>query len=247
MCVSRLCAISHISRPARSKHCRYCGYCVGRYDHHCGWVNTCIGERNLRFFIIFLAINTVMCLYGFLLAAALLKSDLDESAALTQKFRMKSGGVYVLGDNLISVGRWLLMNLPKKFALAFFLFLVTIVAASFTGFQTYLLATNVTTNESFKRLDLLKAKLKATREQAREERCPVADGTNNLGAHWRWVMPWLWLSESPSSSSGNATVVIPNMYDRGIVSNLKEGFVPMTLFALPSRASLRVAPQDSMR
>ena len=171
-----------------------------------------------------------MCLYGFVLAASLLAADLDESAALSQRFRATGGGAYTLGDSWISVGRWLLMNLPKKFALALFLFLVTIVAASFTGFQTYLLATNVTTNETFKRLDLLKAELKLNADRRREERCIEIDKNKRDTPYWRRTMIWLRLSSSSSSPPpSEKAIVIPNLYDKGVVSNLLEGFVPMTL------------------
>lgn len=41
-------------RPPRSSHCRVCDNCVENIDHHCTYLNTCIGRRNYVSFMVFL-------------------------------------------------------------------------------------------------------------------------------------------------------------------------------------------------
>ena len=40
-------------RPPRTIHCTECKLCVPGYDHHCPWLNKCIGKNNLCFFQLF--------------------------------------------------------------------------------------------------------------------------------------------------------------------------------------------------
>ena len=35
-----------------SKHCKKCNKCIENFDHHCNWLNNCIGKYNYTFFIL---------------------------------------------------------------------------------------------------------------------------------------------------------------------------------------------------
>ncbi|MEQ2158902.1 Palmitoyltransferase ZDHHC12-B [Goodea atripinnis] len=48
----------------RSKHCQTCQHCVRRYDHHCPWIENCVGERNHRWFVLYLAVQLLVLLWG---------------------------------------------------------------------------------------------------------------------------------------------------------------------------------------
>ncbi|XP_003703773.1 DNZDHHC/NEW1 zinc finger protein 11 isoform X1 [Megachile rotundata] len=51
-------------RPPKAHHCRICKRCVRRMDHHCPWINNCVGERNQKYFIQFLVYVGILAVYA---------------------------------------------------------------------------------------------------------------------------------------------------------------------------------------
>ena len=58
------CYLCEVNVRKRSKHCRRCNKCVDIFDHHCPWLNTCVGERNYRYFLLFLVYHAALCFYS---------------------------------------------------------------------------------------------------------------------------------------------------------------------------------------
>lgn len=50
----KYCAQCQLYKPDFARHCSVCGRCVYHFDHHCYFVNNCIGRNNYRQFISFL-------------------------------------------------------------------------------------------------------------------------------------------------------------------------------------------------
>lgn len=65
--VHKVCPECIIIQPKRARHCTICRMCVFKYDHHCPWLNNCIGARNIGIFYLFLLllwVDLVLLLVG---------------------------------------------------------------------------------------------------------------------------------------------------------------------------------------
>ena len=67
------CVQCMIRKPLRSKHCRRCGRCVAKHDHHCPWINNCVGNNSIRHFYLYI----VSLEFGILLFIRLVLYYLD--------------------------------------------------------------------------------------------------------------------------------------------------------------------------
>ncbi|CBK22054.2 uncharacterized protein [Blastocystis hominis] len=71
-----LCSTCEIERIRRCKHCSRCNKCVFRMDHHCGWLNNCVGYKNHRVFLLFLGSCTVQITLVFYILQDLVRREI---------------------------------------------------------------------------------------------------------------------------------------------------------------------------
>ncbi|XP_066501036.1 palmitoyltransferase ZDHHC12-A [Hoplias malabaricus] len=60
----RRCGYCLLLQPMRARHCKECKQCVRRYDHHCPWIENCVGERNHKWFLLYLCVQLLAVSWG---------------------------------------------------------------------------------------------------------------------------------------------------------------------------------------
>jgi palmitoyltransferase ZDHHC9/14/18 len=53
------CNTCSIFKPPRTSHCKACDNCCQRFDHHCLWLGTCVGNRNYKYFFLLITCITI--------------------------------------------------------------------------------------------------------------------------------------------------------------------------------------------
>ncbi len=61
------CGKCDFNRPQRAHHCKICGVCNLKMDHHCPWILNCVGEKNEKYFFLFLIYSIIGCLISTIL------------------------------------------------------------------------------------------------------------------------------------------------------------------------------------
>jgi palmitoyltransferase ZDHHC4 len=162
----RSCSSCGIPKIARSKHCRTCDVCVSKFDHHCIWLNNCVGERNYRYFLLYLFSNSVLLMYGVVAHCSIFFSVIDDKKLLQAKFIHAGTGARMDATWLL-IGQYLLHH-EMQLAMIFILCVVMgLLLTGFTMYHLFLLQLNITTNESYKYSDAKEYYLDAIKQHER--------------------------------------------------------------------------------
>lgn len=132
--VRKVCLTCRLIKPMRAHHCAACMHCIDRFDHHCIWVDTCIGIGNQRSFFFFLSFLSLSILYSYGYLGFFIYSHLDDP---------DSTWLDLLKDPLILIG---IINMALNF--------VWLVFVGFLLLRTYRsMFTNITFYETMKKPD----------------------------------------------------------------------------------------------
>lgn len=90
-------------KPPRAHHCSVCGTCVLKMDHHCPWMANCVGQRNHRYFVLFLIWLMIGCIY--LAGTASLMLKYNDAVTIPRSVRQSTTFCMVLASSAgLSVG-----------------------------------------------------------------------------------------------------------------------------------------------
>lgn len=126
----------HFYQPPRAHHCSTNDNCVEKFDHHCPWVGTTVGRRNYRSFLLFIFNSTLLCMWVVALCCA--------HVALKRADAVAAGAVSPLSEAAAASGAALAVG---AYTLLFLLFV-----GGLSCFHSYLVCTNQTTYENFRRV-----------------------------------------------------------------------------------------------
>ncbi|CAD8088791.1 unnamed protein product [Paramecium sonneborni] len=57
------CEICQLYVQEQTKHCKNCDICCQGFDHHCKWINNCIGNLNYKLFILMISSTLLLFIY----------------------------------------------------------------------------------------------------------------------------------------------------------------------------------------
>ncbi|KAF3500057.1 hypothetical protein F2Q69_00039767, partial [Brassica cretica] len=218
------CPTCKIPKPARSKHCSICNRCVARFDHHCGWMNNCIGEKNTKYFMAFLLWHFLLCLYGAVAIGFILAGRVKELRIvhiLTTFYGIKNS-FRSLAPRVL---QWLVGTYNTQILLLVFFALISLLLAGFFAYHLNLCLTNTTTNEKFKWREYTSLQKKIS--EAKASAAALKAGMSNTELERPAMSKWrgLWRR---SEAKAESIVAKRNMYDKGNFRNISEIVFPLS-------------------
>ena len=227
--VRRACKTCKTPKLARSKHCSICGYCVPKFDHHCPWINNCVGERNHKHFMAFLFANAFLLAYGTYASATILYMLVERNNLYGATFVNQITGNRVTASHAI-VFRYMFANHGLLMCAFLLCTIMGVCVSAFFGYHVYLIVRGTTTNESYK-WGLVSSyyKRRKKREKEAAAKAPVKGKRTEQGGDQNPKQGGGRYAPSKSSTprpleqrpdADFPALIPPNIYNRGIFANI---------------------------
>lgn len=142
------CTTCHHLKPARSKHCGICKGCITKLDHHCVFINTCVGYGNHHWFLLLLLSTGILTNYATYIGASILSNIIQTEVPSWTVW----GSEFPWLQWFSLWGRALSIETGIGSVTLLCLFLSPLVWGLFS-YNIYLIWTGATTNESLKWYD----------------------------------------------------------------------------------------------
>mmetsp|Transcript_103426 Transcript_103426/g.163186 ORF Transcript_103426/g.163186 Transcript_103426/m.163186 type:complete len:288 (-) Transcript_103426:12-875(-) len=191
----RQCTKCKAPKPPRAHHCSICQRCIQRMDHHCPWVNNCVGARNQKHFVLYLlyvqlqCYMAIICLGGRFLSMPEVSSHRDyrkkvflqrltrspnQTQALEASRQLRLYREQVANDETNEAG---------QIVGCILIFFVALVFGLFTAIMMCDQVSNIISNQSG--IDALKGESPQKPKSWRDSMQEVM----GRGPSWRWFLP----------------------------------------------------------
>lgn len=151
------CFFCEIQVGPKTKHCSVCNKCVDEFDHHCVWINNCVGKRTYKAFF-------AMLVCGLLAVLGILGMAIYSIQRHYRHEHVRDEGYDVDGHEVNEAG---------LLTVAFFTLLLGLAAAAMIGdllrFHAGLIFSGKTTYQYWKELRVREQEKKKQLEKARQE------------------------------------------------------------------------------
>ena len=90
--INDYCPYCRVKKTKKTKHCHICQKCVKGFDHHCNWIDNCVGENNKKRFVIFVIITFINLIFNIVVGIV----DLTDNNVVENPQKDNTGVMYNL-------------------------------------------------------------------------------------------------------------------------------------------------------